>query len=63
MRTQSMLAIYEKECMEQPERLADLVRAYEEDSSILEQMDKFDELCRCLVPSCLLGWAPPIALP
>jgi glucosamine--fructose-6-phosphate aminotransferase (isomerizing) len=40
VQAQSMLSIYEKECMEQPGRLAHLVHAYSEDRSILEQMDE-----------------------
>ncbi len=38
VRNQSMLAIYERECLEQPERLAQLVRAYGEDKLVLEAM-------------------------
>ena len=38
VQSQSMLAIYEKECLEQPERLAQLIRAYREDKLVLEAM-------------------------
>lgn len=55
VRTQSMLAIYEKECMEQPERLADLVRAYEEDSSILEQMAELRPIMPSPEPILFIG--------
>lgn len=55
VRTQSMLAIYEKECMEQPERLAHLVRAYANDSSILEQMDKLRQLMPAHGPILFVG--------
>ena len=40
LRTQSMTSIYEKECREQPERLAELIRAYSEQKSIREELDK-----------------------
>jgi glutamine---fructose-6-phosphate transaminase (isomerizing) len=43
MLTMSMTAIYEKECREQPERLADLFRAYGEDESILEELKKIQQ--------------------
>jgi glucosamine--fructose-6-phosphate aminotransferase (isomerizing) len=38
--TRSMTSIYEMECREQPKRLAQLFRAYEEDASITVEMDK-----------------------
>ena len=55
VRTQSMLAIYEKECMEQPERLADLVRAYREDRSILEQMENLRRIMTSPGPILFVG--------
>jgi len=55
VRTQSMLAVYEKECMEQPERLADLVRAYSEDASILEQLDKLRQIMPSAGPILFVG--------
>jgi glucosamine--fructose-6-phosphate aminotransferase (isomerizing) len=39
LRAQSMLSIYEKECLEQAERLANLINAYSVERSILQQMD------------------------
>jgi len=38
LRTQSMTALFEKECREQPERLAELFKAYRADSVIREQL-------------------------
>jgi len=40
MLTQSMTVIYEKECREQPERLAQLLSAYKEDKAITAEMEK-----------------------
>jgi len=45
--TMSGTAIFEKECREQPERLAQLIRAYASDGSILEEMRK---LCEVALP-------------
>lgn len=36
--TDNMVAIYERECAEQPDRLAELCRAYSEDESILKEI-------------------------
>src|ERR1700677_30176 len=40
MLTRSMTSIYEMECREQPERLAQLLRAYDEDRSIKEALEQ-----------------------
>src|SRR5258708_33828184 len=44
MLTQSMTSIFEKECREQPARLAQLLRAYEKDKSITAEMDKLRQM-------------------
>jgi glucosamine--fructose-6-phosphate aminotransferase (isomerizing) len=38
LRSQSMTALFEKECHEQPERLAELVRSYRQNGAIREQL-------------------------
>ena len=44
MLNQSMTSIYEKECREQPARLAQLLRAYEKDKSITAEMDRLRQM-------------------
>lgn len=55
IRTQSMTSIYEKECLEQPERLTELVRAYSEDGAILEQMDELRRIAPSPGPILFVG--------
>lgn len=55
IRTQSMIEIYEKECLEQPERLSQLVRAYSEDRSILGQMDELRRIMPTSGPVLFIG--------
>jgi glutamine---fructose-6-phosphate transaminase (isomerizing) len=55
MLTMSMTAIYEKECREQPERLAELLRTYSEDVSILETLRNLEQFSATSGPILLLG--------
>ncbi|MGB7434628.1 MAG: SIS domain-containing protein [Candidatus Acidiferrum sp.] len=55
MLTMSMTAIFEKECREQPERLAGLVRAYAEDTSILEELKKLQRIADGSEPILFIG--------
>jgi glutamine---fructose-6-phosphate transaminase (isomerizing) len=51
----SMISIYEMECREQPERLARLLRAYQDDGAIRNELDKFAETARSQGPVLFLG--------
>jgi glucosamine--fructose-6-phosphate aminotransferase (isomerizing) len=55
MLTKGMTAIYELECREQPERLAQLVRAYSEDKLILEELDKLRQIALIAGPILFIG--------
>jgi glucosamine--fructose-6-phosphate aminotransferase (isomerizing) len=44
MLTMSMTAIYEKECREQPTRLADLLHAYSEDETVLKVLRSLQQI-------------------
>jgi glutamine---fructose-6-phosphate transaminase (isomerizing) len=55
MLTRSMTSIYEMECREQPERLAQLLRAYQEDSSIRGALEQLRHLSRSAGPVVLAG--------
>lgn len=55
LRTLSMTAIYERECREQPERLAQLIRAYSEDESILEEMRELRQIAMSPEPILFAG--------
>jgi glucosamine--fructose-6-phosphate aminotransferase (isomerizing) len=55
MLTRSMTSIYEMECREQPERLAQLFRAYEEDNSITDEMDKLRQMSLSPGPILFIG--------
>src|SRR5713101_2400485 len=55
MLTQSMTSIYETECREQPERLAQLLHAYEDDKSITKEMDKVRQMSLSPGPILLIG--------
>ena len=55
MLTMSMTEIYEKECREQPERLADLFHAYGQDEAILQEMKKLNQLAANPGPVVFIG--------
>src|SRR5262249_28919607 len=55
LRDKSMVEIYEMECREQPERLAELLRAYQDDSGIRNELDKFAEMARSQGPVLFIG--------
>jgi glutamine---fructose-6-phosphate transaminase (isomerizing) len=55
MLTRSMTSIYEMECREQPESLARLLRAYQEDSSIQQAMEQLRHLSRSTGPVVFTG--------
>ena len=55
LRTHSMTSIYEKECREQPERLAEVIRAYGEEKSILEELDKLRHIASSAGPVLFVG--------
>jgi glutamine---fructose-6-phosphate transaminase (isomerizing) len=51
----SMTEIYEKECREQPERLADVVRAYAEEESILKTLENLKQAALAAGPILFIG--------
>lgn len=51
----SMTEIYERECREQPRRLADLLHAYSEDESILAEMNKLEQIALTPGPILFIG--------
>jgi glutamine---fructose-6-phosphate transaminase (isomerizing) len=51
----SMTEIYERECREQPRRLADLIRAYSNDPAILEELNKLRHIASNAGPILFLG--------
>ena len=53
--TMSMTEIYERECREQPRRLADLLHAYSEDQSILAEMNKLKQIAQTSGPILFIG--------
>jgi glutamine---fructose-6-phosphate transaminase (isomerizing) len=55
MLAMSMTEIYEKECREQPARLADLLRAYGEDDEILYELKKLQNLANTPGPIVFIG--------
>ncbi|MGA7930055.1 MAG: SIS domain-containing protein [Candidatus Sulfotelmatobacter sp.] len=55
MLTRSMTSIYEMECREQPERLARLLQAYDEDRSIKEALDQMRQLSLSPGPVVFVG--------
>ncbi len=55
MLTMSMTAIYEKECREQPERLVDLFRSYDQDETILEERKRLKEMALTPGPILFIG--------
>ena len=50
-----MAEIYEKECREQPERLAELFRAYAEDKAIFEELKKLRQIALTPGPILFIG--------
>ena len=55
MLTRSMTSIYEMECREQPERLARLLQAYDEDRSIREALEQLRHLSLSAGPVVFVG--------
>jgi glutamine---fructose-6-phosphate transaminase (isomerizing) len=55
LRTQSMTALFEKECREQPERLAELFKAYRADSVIREQLAMLTQAAQSPGPVLFIG--------
>ena len=55
MLTRSMTSIYEMECREQPERLAQLLRAYQEDEHIREALEQLGQMALSAGPVMLVG--------
>jgi glutamine---fructose-6-phosphate transaminase (isomerizing) len=55
LRTLSMTSIYERECREQPERLAGLIRAYSEELSIRAELDKLRHIASSPGPVLFVG--------
>lgn len=53
--TRSMNSIYEMECREQPERLASLLSAYQEDPAIREELDKLRRMSLSAGPILFIG--------
>lgn len=53
--TMSITEIYERECREQPRRLADLLHAYSEDESILAEMNKLKQIAHTSGPILFIG--------
>lgn len=50
-----MISIFEMECREQPERLARLIRAYQNDAAIQKELDTLREMSRSTGPILLIG--------
>ena len=46
MRNRSMTSIYEVECREQPEKLAQMLRAYRDDPAIRAELDAFRQMAQ-----------------
>jgi glucosamine 6-phosphate synthetase-like amidotransferase/phosphosugar isomerase protein len=55
MLTMSMTAIFEKECREQPERLAQVLNAYDRDQSIQKELHQLRQLALSPGPVLFLG--------
>ncbi|HTS06377.1 MAG TPA: SIS domain-containing protein [Candidatus Eisenbacteria bacterium] len=51
----SMVEIYEMECREQPERLAQLLHAYEQDSAVRDELNQFATVARSQGPVLFIG--------
>lgn len=55
LRDKNMVEIYEMECREQPKRLAQLLHAYQEDSTIKKELDEFAAMARSQGPILFIG--------
>ena len=55
LRGQSMTSIYELECREQPQRLSQLLHAYENDSTIRKELETLRVMSRSTGPILLIG--------
>ena len=55
LRSRNMTSIYEMECREQPERLAQLLHAYQSDSAIRKELATLREMSRSSGPILLIG--------
>jgi glutamine---fructose-6-phosphate transaminase (isomerizing) len=55
VRGRDMISIYKMECREQPERLAQLLRAYQNDSAIGKELEAVQEMSRSSGPILLIG--------
>lgn len=55
LRGRDMISIYEMECRQQPERLAQLLHAYESDSTIRKELDALREMSHSSGPILLIG--------
>jgi glutamine---fructose-6-phosphate transaminase (isomerizing) len=55
MLTMSITEIYERECREQPQRLAELFQAYQEDETILKELNKLKGLAQDRGPILFIG--------
>lgn len=55
LRGRNMTSIYEMECREQPQRLAQLIHAYQSDSVIRQELDTLREMSRSSDPILLIG--------
>jgi glutamine---fructose-6-phosphate transaminase (isomerizing) len=55
LRGRDMISIFEKECREQPERLAQLFGVYQNDAAIRKELDNLREMSRSTGPILLIG--------
>jgi glucosamine--fructose-6-phosphate aminotransferase (isomerizing) len=55
LRGRNMTSIYEMECREQPQRLAQLIHAYQSDSVIRQELETLREMSRSSGPILLIG--------
>jgi glucosamine--fructose-6-phosphate aminotransferase (isomerizing) len=55
LRAKSMIEIYQMECREQPEKLAHLLHAYEDDSEIRKELDALRDMSRTAGPILFIG--------
>lgn len=55
LRRRNMTSIYEMECREQPQRLAQLLHAYQSDSVIRQELETLREMSRSSGPILLIG--------
>src|SRR5215472_13641680 len=55
LRGRNMTAIYEMECREQPDKLAHLLRMYQNDPEIRKELESLREMSRSSGPILLIG--------